>query len=96
MSKRKADFGTPENSACTSGRFGRFLRLEMTPVRRKMTQQTSVDFLKNPPTSCSKAWDVLPEMKNYLFQCIENHLKTVYQGISDSQTMPSGCKGVSI
>ena len=71
-----------------------FLRLEMTPVRRKMTQQTSADFHKNPPTSCSKACDVWSEMKIYLFQCIEIHLKTLKLGISDSESMPSGCKGV--
>ena len=79
-------------SACTSGRFGVFLRLEMSPVRRKMTQQTSFDFHKNPPTPCSKACDVSPEMKIYLFQCIENHLKTVYLGISDSRPCLQGVK----
>ena len=66
----------------------------MTPVRRKKTQQTSADFHKNPPTPCSKARDVLSEMKIYLFQCIEIHLKTLKLGISDSESMPSGCKGV--
>ena len=64
----------------------------MTPVRRKMTQQTSADFHKNPPTPCSKAPDVWSEMKIYLFQCIEIHLKTLKLGISDSESMPSGCK----
>ena len=64
----------------------------MSPVRRKITQQTSFDFHKNPPTPCSKACDVSPEMKIYLFQCIENHLKTIYLGISDSRPCLQGVK----
>ena len=32
-------------SACISGRFGRFLRTKMTPVRPKITLVTSIDFL---------------------------------------------------
>ena len=68
----------------------------MTPVRRKMTQQTSADFHKNPPTSCSKARDVWSEMEIYLFQCIEIHLKTLKLGISDSESMPSGCKDLCL
>ena len=77
-------------STCINGHFWVFLCLEMTPVCRK---QSSVNFHKNPPTPCSKANDILTEMKIYLFQCIEN-LKTVNLGISDSKTMPSGRKGV--